>query len=246
MEMEHAPTKIGEVRMDILFLIDRLEKLITNSSRVPFTNQLLIKEGDLLTLLDQMRASIPDEVKQARRIVQEKDRILAQAQSEAAAITNHAREEAERMVSREGLLRTAEGRSQEMLQQARQQAQHMLRQVQEETENLKIEADSYVAETLHNLREHLGSIEMEVGRTIMSIEKGLESLKQQQYPSEEFGFEDEQAGEGGDVDGHVEERPDMDQIVYNDNDDDMPPKHSVPRRASLATDTTGGPTWERD
>lgn len=224
--------------MDILFLIDRLENLVTSSTKMPFMNQLLIKEGDMLTLLDQMRASIPDEVKQARRIVQEKDRILAQAQSEASAILAHAREEAGRAVELEGLTRVAEERSQEMLRQARKQAQQLLRQAESEGENLKAEADGYVAETLHNLREHLGSIEDEIGRTILSIDKGLESLKEPQYPSEEFGFEEEQ-------DQDVEYEEDIDNIedVGNVEATNHEQPRMSPRRASLASDTTGGPNY---
>ena len=69
--------------MDILYLVDRLDNLIASSHRMPLVNQILIKEGDILNIVDQMRTSIPDEIKQARRIIQEKERILAQAQADA-------------------------------------------------------------------------------------------------------------------------------------------------------------------
>jgi len=93
--------------MDILYLVDRLENLIANSKRMPLVNQIMIKEGDILNIVDQMRTSIPDEIKQARRIIQEKERILAQAQSDASTLLTRAREETERAMKREGLLRTA-------------------------------------------------------------------------------------------------------------------------------------------
>src|SRR2546421_428213 len=70
----------GGNTMDILYLVDRLENLIASSRRMPVVNQVMIKEGDILNIVDQMRTSIPDEIKQARRIIQEKERILAQAQ----------------------------------------------------------------------------------------------------------------------------------------------------------------------
>ncbi|TMD76459.1 MAG: hypothetical protein E6I59_13770 [Chloroflexi bacterium] len=210
--------------MDILYLVDRLENLIANSKRMPLVNQIMIKEGDILNIVDQMRTSIPDEIKQARRIIQEKERILAQAQSDASTLLTRAREETERAMNREGLLRTAEARSHELVRQAEERARSVVVKAEEHGEQLKADADIYVAETLSNLKDHLASIEMDVSRTILSIEKGLESLEIAE-PEEENGAE------------AVEQYEDPEVAL-----DDMPvPARPIPRRASLANDTGGGP-----
>ena len=163
--------------MDILYLVDRLENLIASSRRMPLVNQIIMKEGDILNIVDQMRTSVPDEIKQARRVIQEKERILAQAQADATTLLARAREETERAMNREGLLRAAEARSQELMRQAEEQAKNVVRQAEEHSTHLKVDADNYVTETLRNLKDHLGSIEMDVSRSILSIEKGLESLE---------------------------------------------------------------------
>jgi cell division septum initiation protein DivIVA len=152
--------------MDILYLVDRLENLIATSRRMPLVNQIILKENEILNLIDQLRTTIPEEIKQARRILQDKERIIAQAQSEASALLARAREESDRAVNREGLLRNAEQRSRELVREA---------EVQGET--LKNEADNYVLETLRALRDHMTEIETDIGRSILSIEKGLESLE---------------------------------------------------------------------
>src|SRR5215471_19585997 len=107
--------------MDILYLVDRLENLIAGSRRMPLVNQIIVKEPDILNIVDQLRTTIPDEIKQARRVIQDKERILAQAQAEANALLARAREESERAVNLEGLLKAAEARSQEMVQRAEQE-----------------------------------------------------------------------------------------------------------------------------
>jgi cell division septum initiation protein DivIVA len=152
--------------MDILYLVDRLENLIATSRRMPLVNQIILKENDILNLVDQLRTTIPEEIKQARRILQDKERIIAQAQAEASALLARAREESAQAVNREGLLRNAEQRSRELVREA---------EVKGET--LKNEADNYVLETLRALRDHLTEIETDIGRSILSIEKGLESLE---------------------------------------------------------------------
>jgi hypothetical protein len=183
---------------DILFLVNRLDNLIASSRKMPLVDQLLVKEADIRSIIHEMRIAIPDEIKQARRIIQDKERILGQA-----------REESERALKREGLLRSAEERSQEILRLA-----------DEKAEQIKVEADAYVVETLRALRDHLATIEMDIGRSILSIEKGLASLEE--VPEEEDVYEEEEA------------------------EDKQPPSRSSPRRASLAADTMGGPTYQED
>ncbi len=201
--------------MDILYLVDRLENLIAGSRRMPLVNQIIIKEADILNIVDQMRTAIPDEIKQARRVIQDKERILAQAQADANALLTRAREESERAMEREGLLRAADERAQELVQQAEEQA-----------EQLKTEADAYVAETLRALREHLSSIEVDISRTILSIEKGLESLEGP------VAYEDEGAGE---------------YEVYDEQEGVAEPAPQPgTRRSSLAADTMGGPMFEQE
>jgi hypothetical protein len=204
--------------MDILYLVDRLENLIAGSRRMPLLNQIMLKESDILNIIEQMRTAIPDEIKQSRRIIQEKERILAQAQADASALLSRAREETERAMNREGLLRAAEDRSQEMVRQAEERA-----------EQIKIEADAYVVETLRALRDHLASIELDIDRSILSIEKGLASMG---VDSDEDG-----TGEAPDdsyPDAEIEEVPE---------EEEAQPR---PRSSSLAADTIGGPMYTQN
>ena len=217
--------------MDILYLVDRLENLIAGSRKMPLVNQILIKEGDILNIVDQMRTSIPDEIKQARRIIQEKERILAQAQADATTLLTRAREETERAMNREGLLRAAEARSQELVRQAEEQAHTVIKKAGEHSDLLKSDADNYVAETLRNLKDHLASIEMDISRSIISIEKGLESLDLPEEEEVEFESEEE-------IEVYYEDANDPNEI-----EEPPTPARPIPRRASLANDTQGGPSY---
>ena len=188
--------------IDILYLVDRLENLITSSRRVPLVNKIMVKEAEILSIIDQMRTSIPDEFKQARAIIHDKERILAQAQADANKLMARAQEEAKEAVHREGLLRMAD----------------------EKAEQIKVEADAYVAETLRALRDHLTSIEMDIDRSILSIEKGLASLE---LPDEE-----------GEEDVYEE--------VGKEQRNGPSSVKTMPRSASLAVDTMGGPIYPQD
>ena len=65
--------------MDILHLVDRLEELFNNSKPIPLTHNVMVDENAFMDIIDQMRISIPDDIKKAQQIMAQKDRILAQA-----------------------------------------------------------------------------------------------------------------------------------------------------------------------
>ena len=53
--------------MDILHLVDRLEELVNSARQVPLTNNIMIDQDRLIDLIDQMRVSIPEEVKKSQK-----------------------------------------------------------------------------------------------------------------------------------------------------------------------------------
>src|SRR6478672_4726410 len=69
--------------MDVLVLIDKLDDLVHNAKPVPLTDQVRVDKEEIYDLLDQMRATIPEEIKQARWIVKERQEMLAEAKREA-------------------------------------------------------------------------------------------------------------------------------------------------------------------
>src|SRR5918912_659749 len=77
--------------MDVLVLIDKLDDLVHNARPVPLTDQVRVDREEVYDLLDQMRATIPEEIKQARWIVKERQEMLAEAKREAERIEREIR-----------------------------------------------------------------------------------------------------------------------------------------------------------
>jgi F0F1-type ATP synthase membrane subunit b/b' len=145
--------------MDILHLIDRLEELFNESRSIPFTHSVVVDEDRMLDIIDQMRVSIPEEIKKAQQLLAQKDRILAQAQEEANRTLSLAREKGEQIIDRDAIVQAAQTRAEQIINQSRQ-----------EVEMSKREADDYVVDTLTKL-------EMELDRTLSQIRNGIRSLQ---------------------------------------------------------------------
>ncbi|HBY94570.1 MAG: ATP synthase F0 subunit B [Ardenticatenaceae bacterium] len=143
---------------DILYLVDRLEELLSKGFRVPFTTNAVIDEEAFLDLIDQMRIAIPNEIRQAQRISQERDRILAQAREEAERLLEQARTEAKALVT-----------DQELVKAAEQRARSLVARAQEEAETIRGGADQYAVGVLEDLHS-------ELERITRTVENGLEAL----------------------------------------------------------------------
>ena len=85
--------------MDVLVLIDKLDDIIHNARSVPLTDSVMIDREEIYDILDQMRSTIPEEIKQARWIVKERQEMLAEAKQEAERVLSEAQERAARLAS---------------------------------------------------------------------------------------------------------------------------------------------------
>ena len=108
--------------MDVLVLIDKLDDLVHNAKAVPLTDQVRIDREEIYDILDQMRATIPEEIKQARWIVKERQEMLAEAKRECDRLLGEAREQAVREASQTEIVKLAERQAQEIIDDARRQA----------------------------------------------------------------------------------------------------------------------------
>ena len=105
--------------MDVLVLIDKLDDQIHNAKPVPLTDQVRVDKEEIYDILDQMRATIPEEIKQARWIVKERQEMLAEAKREAERIIKEARDQQARLISDEEVYKQAERAAEEIIGRSR-------------------------------------------------------------------------------------------------------------------------------
>ena len=144
--------------MDILHLVDRLEELFNESRPIPLTHNVIVDEDRILEIIDQMRISIPEEVKKSQQVLAQRDRILAQAQEEANRTIALAKQKAEELMARDAIVQAAQARSEQVLAQARSDG-----------EAIRRDADDYILESL-------GALEAELTRLMGQTRNGIAKL----------------------------------------------------------------------
>jgi vacuolar-type H+-ATPase subunit H len=150
---------------DILYLVERLEEVLAQGWRVPFSANAVIDEDAFIDIIEQMHIAIPIEIRQAQQIIQQKDRILAQAREESERMLEHAYQQAERLVTQTAVVERAQLRSKELRTLAWQEA-----------EEIRQGADEYAGDVLARLRDELQAY-------LHQVDNGLERLKAQPPPS---------------------------------------------------------------
>jgi cell division septum initiation protein DivIVA len=144
--------------VDILYLLDQLEEVLGAGSRVPLTSRTLVDEQEILDIIDQIRVSVPEEIKAARRLTDERDQVLADAHAESDRILRDADVQAAERVGEHQLVRSAEMRAADIEDRALQQAADIRR-----------EADAYAHRVLQKLRDQIAQLENTVDRGIAEL-----------------------------------------------------------------------------
>ena len=154
----------GVVSIDILYWIDQLEALLNEGMRIPLTTKVILDEDECLNVIDQLRVSLPSEIKKAKRIQQDSQKLVAQGQEDADRIVDVAREQAIRLVEGDDLRAQVEQRVNDIIADAMQDA-----------ERIRQGADTYALGVLTDLESRVNSLQKTVENGILAIKKNQEA-----------------------------------------------------------------------
>lgn len=147
------------MKMDFMTLIDKLENLVANGKHVPLTHSVVLDEQKIYALIDEMRGAIPDEVKQARWIIKERQEMLEEAEKEANKFISEAMARAESIISEKEVVKLAEDKAKELIEAARARERE-----------IRLGAEDYADEMLANL-------EVNLGKLLSAVQRGRDRLQ---------------------------------------------------------------------
>ncbi|TVQ56042.1 MAG: hypothetical protein EA366_10170 [Spirulina sp. DLM2.Bin59] len=133
-------TEAHPLGYDIQAELNRLEELILDNKRLPFTRKTLVDEEQLLDHLDVIRLNLPAAFEQAIAIIQQKEDILLQAEEYAQSIIEAAQRQAAQLLDDNGLVRQAEAEASQIRQQIQREYEDIKQQTVAEIEQMRIQA----------------------------------------------------------------------------------------------------------
>jgi cell division septum initiation protein DivIVA len=145
--------------MDILALVDRIEEAMDAGRSLPLMRGRMIDVEKVYEIIDEVRANFPDELKQARWIVKERQEMLEEAEKEANRILEEARDRADAMAA-----------EQEVARRANEQAAGILDDARAQEREIRLGAEDYADEMLANL-------EVNLGKLLTAVQRGRDRLQ---------------------------------------------------------------------
>ncbi len=168
--------------IDAETLVRRVIEVVTNGKSVPLSSSVMVVKDEVLELLEDALERLPDELRQARWMLKEREEFLAKVAREGDDILEQARVQAERMVER-----------QEIVREARHTAQRLMDEARDESRRLRLEAEDYCD-------QKLAAFEIVLERTLKTARAGREKLSVTPAPADrpEVGLGGDE-GEGSDA-----------------------------------------------
>ena len=164
-----------------MFLVEQLESLLATGKKLPLTSNVVVDQERALNLIDELRAAVPEEVRAAKRINAEGERIIEKAQLEAERIIAKAQEQAAFLIEDRGLTQAAEDESRRIREQGHADADEIRRG-----------ADEYAVSVLVGL-------EGDLVKTLQSVKKGIALLDERRAAYRDEAGMDDRDSEGEDV-----------------------------------------------
>ncbi|QIZ70954.1 ATP synthase F0 subunit B [Oxynema aestuarii] len=184
-------TEAGSGTVDIQRELNRLEEMILDSPRIPFSRRTLIDEEQLLDQLDVVRLNLPAAFNQVEEIIRQKEEILLQAEQYAQEILEAAEQRASEILDEMGIVRQAKLEADRLRQQVQQDCErareqtlseidHLRRQTQQEIEDMRRNAIAECEAIEKGADEYadrvLGNIEGQLSDMLRVIRNGRSQL----------------------------------------------------------------------
>ena len=149
-----------EIDVDILEVLDELEQEIEASKKVPLSNKIITEKEQLLDYIDKIRSELPEEMRQAKWIARERERLIDEAKVEAEKMKEDAKDKIIKMAQESEIVREAKFQSEEIIAEAHKIAYE-----------IKGGANKYADEVL-------ASIENKLQKTLAIVEEGRDDLRE--------------------------------------------------------------------
>ncbi len=143
---------------ELTVLLDRFQNLVRQSRKLPWTGRVLIEEAELSTLLVQIQHVLPEEMKQAHWVMQERERILREANDEALRVVQQARGQADKLSEESEILQEARRKAEAIIEQARGTAREIHRSAREYADEILaglVSELNHLSQSLETNREEL-------------------------------------------------------------------------------------------
>lgn len=139
--------------MEVFTLLDNLEDLIENSKKVPLSNKIMVEQKEVLNLIKDIRNKLPEELKVAKFVRQERERILAEAKKEANDIVKEAENRIIAMIDEHEITKKAYEQKNQIMSAANDSSRQITSGAKEYADNILVTLQKSLEKTLKEIEQ---------------------------------------------------------------------------------------------
>ena len=159
--------------MEIFTLLETLEDILEKSKQLPFTNKCIVEKEEILDIIKEVRLKLPDELKQAKWIKEERGRIMQEAQKEADDIVKEAENRIIAMIDEHEITRKAYEQKTQIIESANEMSRELSRQSKDYADSILGDIEN----TINNARATMETIEVSMQNALETIRNNRKELK---------------------------------------------------------------------
>ncbi|MGL4484558.1 MAG: hypothetical protein ACRCUS_06365 [Anaerovoracaceae bacterium] len=133
--------------MKVLDLLEEIEEIVDTAAGFPLTGKIMVDSTELLEIVKEIRAALPDEIHQAQWVKNEQERILGEAKTEYETVIKEAERRAEELIEKN-----------EIMMRARTRADNLMSDTEENVKNLKLSTYDYIDSILYHFQEKMDAM----------------------------------------------------------------------------------------
>lgn len=138
--------------MEMLSILETLEDLVEKSVSVPFSGKCMVDKEEILEIIKEIRLKLPDDIKQAKWVKEERQRILLEAQKEANNIIKDAENQIASLVDEHEITKKAYDQSNEIISNAQKNAREIRLGTREYADSVLNKVEEILEETLEVIK----------------------------------------------------------------------------------------------
>ena len=159
--------------MEIFTLLETLEDILEKGRTVPFTEKCIVEKKEILDIIKEIRLNLPDELKQAKWIREERERIIAEAQKDAEDIVKEAENRIISMIDEHEITKKAYDKKNEIIAEANE----MYREYSKDAVNYADGILKNMEDNMIKLGENLSAVEISIKSALETIQNNRKELK---------------------------------------------------------------------
>ncbi len=140
--------------MEIFTLLETLEDIMERSKKIPFTEKGIVDKEEILEIIKEIRLKLPDELKQAKWVKEERGRILDEAQKEADGIVKEAENRIIAMIDEHEITRKAYEQKAEIIETANEMSREISKGTKDYADNVLLELETTLEEALKTIQNN--------------------------------------------------------------------------------------------